>query len=101
MNCYYYVVSSINLSGESVDSNQGNATTPAPPQLSTAFDPAGGQLTLSRSAWATNFTVYTSTNLAPPTIWLPITNAAVPRGNVLTLTLPATNGIQFFRLTGQ
>ncbi len=98
---YYYVVSSMNLSGESVNSNEGNATTPAPPQLSTAYDPAGGQLTLSWPAWATNSTVYTSTNLASPTFWLPITDAAVPRGNVLMLTLPATNGIQFFRLTGQ
>ena len=98
---YYYVVSSMNLSGESVNSNEGNATTPAPPQLSTAYRSAGGQLTLSWPAWATNSTVYTSTNLASPTFWLPITDAAVPRGNVLMLTLPATNGIQFFRLTGQ
>ena len=77
---YYYVASSLNLSGESVNSNEGNATTPAPPQLSTAYDPAGGQLTLSWPAWATNFTVYTSTNLASPTFWLPMTDAAVPRG---------------------
>lgn len=53
-------------------------------------------------AWPANagwFTIQSTTNLTPPAVWLPLTNAPVMDGNRWTLTLPfTTNSQRFFRL---
>lgn len=95
---YYYVVSAVNHNGESLDSNQGNATTLAPPQLTTSVDSAGGQLILTWPAWGTDFAIDSTTNLAAPVMWAPLDDQPVSDGDVLRLTLSTTNGNRFFRL---
>jgi aryl-phospho-beta-D-glucosidase BglC (GH1 family) len=97
---YYYVVSSFNLNGEGTNSFQVSATpqpAQAPPEMAVNLVPGGGQLVIAWPGWATNFSVWAATNLTPPALWLPVTNAVTP-GDPLTVTLPVSNGNCFFRL---
>jgi autotransporter-associated beta strand protein len=75
----------------------GTLFIPPPPSLSIANSPGG--LTLSSSADAGYFTVTSTTNLTPPVVWTPLTNAATLTNNEWRVTLPAaTNGQRFYRL---
>jgi hypothetical protein len=95
---YYYVVSALRASGESDNSSQVSAT-PNPLALSVSLPGGSDQLVLSWPGWASIHTVYAATNLGPPILWLPVTNAAQTNNGTFNLSLPATNsGEQFFRL---
>ncbi|MCX6922173.1 MAG: DUF362 domain-containing protein [Verrucomicrobia bacterium] len=95
---YYFVVSAANSAGDSVDSAVVSATPHGPPQIGVSFAPSGSQLSLSWPGWATNYTVYATTNLAFPG-WWPVTNAQQASNGLRYLNLPATNdGPWFFRL---
>jgi hypothetical protein len=95
---YYYVVSALRPSGESDNSAEVSAT-PSSVVLSVSLPEAGNQVLLSWPAWASIHTVYAATNLAPPILWLPLTNAAQSNNGSFSLSLPTTNGEeQFFRL---
>ena len=72
----------------------------SPPQLTPSLAPGGSHITLSWPGWATNFSLYTTTNLAPPVLWLPVTSAVKP-GDPLSVTVPLISSNQFFRLAGQ
>jgi hypothetical protein len=98
---YYYVVSALNAGGQSANSAEASATPHAPLQLVVNFGPSGGQLTFSWPSWATGFALYSTTNLTPPTVWSPITNAIINQGLTLTVTLPVRSDNQFFRLFAQ
>jgi Carbohydrate binding domain len=50
---------------------------------------------------ATNYTLQTTTNLAAPINWLAVTNTAQSNAAAFSVTLPATNRSQFFRLRSQ
>ena len=70
----------------------------APPSLA-ILPEAAGQLTFKWPLWATNFTLYSATNLAPPVLWAPVTNASTAAGNDVVVTVPmASGGTRFFRL---
>jgi hypothetical protein len=96
---YFYVVSALNGGGQSPDSAEAGATAHAAPQLAVNLVPGGGQIVLSWSGWATNFSLWTATNLTPPVLWAPVTNAVTP-GDPLSVTVPAQQSVQFFRLLG-
>ena len=57
-----------------------------------------GNIKLNWSAWATNYTLYATTNLAPPASWSPVTNEVTSVGGVSSVTLPIGSGNQFFQL---
>jgi hypothetical protein len=57
-----------------------------------------GNIKLSWPAWATNYTLCATANLAPPASWSPVTNAVTNAGGVLSVTLPIGSGNQFFQL---
>ena len=57
-----------------------------------------GALTLQWPAWAAPFSVWSTTNLTPPTAWTQVTNAPATNGGNLSLNLSATNGSGFYRL---
>ena len=57
-----------------------------------------GTLRLGWPAWATDFALYTATNLAAPVVWTVVTNAVGVSNGVYVLPLPATPGQQFYRL---
>ncbi|HZV35156.1 MAG TPA: LamG domain-containing protein, partial [Verrucomicrobiae bacterium] len=59
--------------------------------------PGASGLNISWPSWAGKLAIYSTTNLAQPH-WMPVTNAPVSSNGNLTITVPATNGNQFFRL---
>ena len=94
---YFYVVSAVNTGVESANSSEAFAT-PNPPALSLSLTP-DGQLLVSWPAWASIHTLYACTNLAPPILWSPLTNAAQSNNGTFSLNLPVTNDTAgFFRL---
>ncbi|MEK7781091.1 MAG: RICIN domain-containing protein, partial [Verrucomicrobiota bacterium] len=68
----------------------------APPTLSVNL--SGAHSALVWPASATAFNLYTTTNLAPPVNWLPVTNPPVMLGSNRSVTLPISGGLRFFRL---
>lgn len=92
---YYYVVTTVNPNGESPDSNQTTALVPLP---GLGFNYTGNNFTLSWPVSTTSFSLYTTTNLASPAVWLPITSNIVNQSGIFTISLPIDNGNNFFRL---
>jgi uncharacterized repeat protein (TIGR01451 family) len=95
---YFYVVSASNGWGESPDSIEVTATPHQPPQLTALLLDDLSGLTLAWPSWATNYHVYSTTNLAVP-IWLPVTDPPQSTNDLLFYYLPITADPQkFFRL---
>ncbi len=98
---YFYVVSSVNEAGQSSDSVEVNLTPQLSVQLGMALIHGGNQLTLSWPVWATNYYIYTTTNLTAPVIWHMVTNMPQNTNGMFNLSLPIANtGQQFYRLFG-
>ena len=95
---YSYRLRSWNSAGYSPYSNLGAITTPPIPALGFAL--SGGALMLTWPAWATNFSLYSTTNLAPPAVWSAVTNTVTNVGASFTVTLPIGPDHWFFRLRG-
>jgi hypothetical protein len=55
-------------------------------------------ITLRWAAYPDGFVLQSATNLASPAVWTTVTNAPGVVMNTNTVTLPLTNGAQFFRL---
>ena len=71
----------------------------SPPSLAIS-SLSSGYLTLSWPSWAANYHLYSTTNLMPPALWLPVTNAITTNGNNFTLTLEADAAAnRFLRLS--
>lgn len=59
---------------------------------------SSGVLTLSWPGWATNFNLFSSTNLSMGGWWLPVTNQVLNQNGGLTVTVPIQPENKFFRL---
>jgi hypothetical protein len=57
----------------------------------------GSGFALSWPQWAAEMKLYTTTNLAA-SVWTLVTNATISTNNVITITLPTNNFMQFYRL---
>jgi hypothetical protein len=86
-----------------VAGNYGISTNSAPvgvflslPALGTSMSP--NALTLSWPAWANDWILLGATNLTPPVIWSPVTNAAGSNNGVFNVTLPIGPANQFYQL---
>ncbi len=55
-------------------------------------------LSLFWPQWAGKMSVYGATNLSPPVAWTPVTNVAAVSNGFMTVTVPVTNSMQFYRL---
>jgi hypothetical protein len=85
----------LNVASNSIFTNS-SVVNPSPP-LTFASAPTGAFLTWPAASGV--FALYTTTNLATPTLWLPSTNAATcVNGQWQSPILPTTNGAQFYRL---
>jgi arabinan endo-1,5-alpha-L-arabinosidase len=62
------------------------------------FGLSGGAIQLTWPAWAAAMNLYATPSLAPPVSWSLVTNVPVIAGDVLSLSLPATNSTSFYRL---
>jgi len=94
----YYVVSAVNEAGESGDSNEsGVAPQVTPPNL--GWTVGADNFTLFWAGSASEYTLYSATNLSFPILWQQVTNAPENKEGMLRLTLPIANsGVRFFRL---
>jgi len=88
-------------------SSWATSPTDAPPSfdnnplvpLSANLSASAQQIALSWPGWATNYNVYSATNLRSPIQWAPLTNPRQPGNGLLYMTVPTTNGPQqYFRL---
>lgn len=67
-----------------------------PPLLSSVL--SGSNLQIAWPASATAFNLYSSTSLAPPVVWSPVTNSPVNQGGNWTVAVPVVGAAHFFRL---
>ncbi len=95
---YFYEVQAGNGAGVGPLTAPVAATPAAPPTLKAV--PPGGKtpLSLTWPGWATNFTLYGTTNPASPASWSAITNPVSGTGGMWSVTLPVTAGNRYFRL---
>ena len=63
------------------------------------IQPAGSQVRLSWTALASDFKLQANTNLLATNGWLNILNSPVESNGVFSVSLPATNSVQYFRLS--
>lgn len=68
----------------------------SPPMLTVSG--GNSMITLGWPVSATAFALYSTTNLAPPVNWFPVTPAPQTNGSNQTVTLPTDGGLRFFRL---
>ena len=66
------------------------------PELSVVL--SGGNALLSWPAFATGYRVYSTSNLAPPVVWSPLTNTISNQGAFFNVTMPINGAHAFFRL---
>lgn len=59
---------------------------------------ATNALTISWPGWATDWTLYSATNLTPPVLWSPVTNTVNTNSDPYQLTLPTSQTELFFQL---
>jgi len=62
------------------------------------LDWSAGNIQLTWPAWAGAMKLYSTADLTPPASWALVTNVPVRSGGVYSLALPATNGLEFYRL---
>jgi hypothetical protein len=68
-----------------------------PPVLNLQSSPAN-PFVIAWPASASDYQLYSATNLVPPVTWTPVTNAAAATNGTFYLTIQPTNAGQFFRL---
>jgi regulation of enolase protein 1 (concanavalin A-like superfamily) len=95
---YFYVVSSLNIAGESTNSAQASATPQAPPNL--FISPSGMNFMFSWPVASTGFTLQSTTNIASEN-WTTLTSAVPQMTNgrwSVTLPLSTNANATFYRL---
>lgn len=92
----YYVVASVSACGSSASSTAVGVFLSQP---SLAVGLGAGLLNFSWPGWAGGWSLYFTTNLTPPVVWLPVTNGIGSNNGQFNLALPLGSGSQFFRLT--
>jgi predicted alpha-1,6-mannanase (GH76 family) len=68
------------------------------PQPALGISVSANTLALSWPGWASDWGLYATTNLTPPSVWWPVTNMVGSNNGVFNVTLPIGSEIQFFRL---
>ena len=96
---YFYVVSALNAGGESADSPPVSATPYGSPTLSAGPSSLGDQLCLFWPDWATNLSLYFTTNLSAPQVWSLVNGLPQLTNGTAYLCLPIEESEhRFFRL---
>ncbi|HWX19169.1 MAG TPA: LamG-like jellyroll fold domain-containing protein [Candidatus Binatia bacterium] len=67
------------------------------PSLGLGFSAGNVQLTWPQ--WAAAMKLYSTTDLTPPATWSLVTNTPAISGDLFILALPATNALQFYRMS--
>jgi hypothetical protein len=82
--------------GASVNAAMAGIFLPLP---ALAMNVNAGALTLNWPGWAADWNLFAATNLTPPVVWLPVTNAVGSNDGAFSVTLPLGSAARFFRLT--
>jgi hypothetical protein len=93
----YYEVAAANSLAASANSPPVAVFLPAP--LLSWGTIGNSVVDLSWPAWANDWQLYFATNLNPPVMWLPATNAVGTNNGLLTVSIPLNSAMRFFRLT--
>ncbi|MGC3957366.1 MAG: carbohydrate-binding protein [Verrucomicrobiota bacterium] len=93
---FFYVVTAINSFGESASSNEASVAVPLP---RLAVSVSATNLVLSWSNSASAIRLRSATNLMPPVIWLPVTNAPMFQNGRWQVPWPPSDGGRFFQLS--
>ena len=97
---YYYTVSTLNAGGESTNASPVSAMLEVNPVLIWSVPANGNLISLSWPAWASNFNLYTATNLTGSASWQLTTNPIFFTNGVWQMTLTnLSEPQQFFRLS--
>jgi hypothetical protein len=91
----YYEVAAVDGCGASANSVPVGVFLPLP---ALGLNVSGNSLAISWPTWASDWGLYSATNLTAPILWLPVTNTPVNSNGVFNVTLPIGSGVQFFRL---
>ena len=59
------------------------------------------QLHFEWPVWAGGLSLWATTNLQPPTVWMPVTNAIFVTNGGITVTVPIEQSDRFFQLRAQ
>jgi len=95
---FYYVVSAINVHGESVNSGETFVSVPFPALSVTVSSP---NVLLSWSNSASTLALHTTTNLLSPIVWSVVPNAPTNQGGKWNVSMPIADSRRFFRLSVQ
>jgi hypothetical protein len=93
----YYKITAQDDCGAGTYSAAANVLLPLP-SLSLSVTNAR-TMGLAWPGWTTGWNLYAATNLAPPVIWGPVTNAVLSNNGAFSVTLPIGAGNQYFRLS--
>ncbi len=93
---FRYLITALNAYGEGDPSAETSVAVPFP-RLAATASPAAVTLTWSNSAAALH--LRSTTNLAPPIAWLPVTNAPLTQNGVWQLSWTPNETARFFRLS--
>jgi hypothetical protein len=94
----YYAVAAVDGCGASANSAAVAVFLPAS-ELVLNITTGGGVLTISWPGWAAGWSLYSATNLTPPTVWSSVTNAVDSTANGFSVNLQIGSGEEFFRLS--
>lgn len=92
----HYRITAQNDCGSGASSFTASVFLPAP---ALAVTSSAGTMTLRWPDWASDWVLHSATNLAPPVIWLPVTNSAGSNNGQFEVSVPMDSGERFFRLT--
>ena len=91
----YYEVAAVSACGVSPNSAPVGLLLPLP---ALGFSAGPGSLAITWPAWASDWRLWSTTNLAQPVVWSLVTNPVTSANGQLTATLPLGPGTRFFRL---
>ena len=92
----YYEITSADDCGTSTTSAAAAVFLPLPVL---GMNVSGRSLALNWPGWANDWVLYVATNLTPPTVWLPVTNAPGSNNSLFNVTLPLDAPARFFLLS--
>ncbi len=92
----YYKVAALDACGEGANSAALGVLLPLP---SLSMNVGSGSLALSWPDWATDWQLYSATNLTPPVSWTLVPNATSATNGAFHINLPVDGGTHLFRLS--
>jgi hypothetical protein len=92
----YYEVAAFSACGASANSAPVGVCLPRP---TLGFSASGGSVAISWPTWASDWQLWSATDLVPPVIWTLVPNTFNISNGQFVAALPISLGVRFFRLT--